>query len=120
EVAKKVNFLPEELQKLLQRSWQENVKEIQLSDGFVLNREKILLKGQHNLENIVAAVEAVKEFGVKNEEIAEVLAEFKGLEHRLEEVGEFKGIKFIDDAISTTPESTIAAIRSFKDEEIGS
>lgn len=119
KVEQKINFLPESLEKLLQKSWEENLQEVKLSDDLILDREKILLKGQHNLENIVAAVEAARKFDVTNEEIISVLAEFKGLEHRLEEIGKFKGIKFIDDAISTTPESTIAAIRSFRDEEIG-
>jgi hypothetical protein len=45
EVAKKVNFLPEELQKLLQRSWQENVKEIQLSDGFCFEQRENFIEG---------------------------------------------------------------------------
>lgn len=118
-VEEKVNFLPSDLENLLEESWEKNLEEIDLGDGLTLNRKKILLKGKHNLENIVAAIQTAQNFGVKNEVISEVLAEFKGLEHRLEEVGVFKGIKFIDDAISTTPESTMAAINSFKDEQIG-
>ncbi|MGL5831331.1 MAG: UDP-N-acetylmuramoyl-L-alanine--D-glutamate ligase [Candidatus Altimarinota bacterium] len=114
KVQKKIDFLPNDMKEILEKIWDENSTEIKLRGGLVLNREKILLKGKHNLENILAAVEAVREFGVNNENILEVLAEFKGLEHRLEEVGEFKEILFVDDAISTTPESTIAALRSFE------
>lgn len=54
---------------------------------------------------------------VPDKTIARAAKEFKGLPHRLEFVGEFYGIRFYDDAISTTPESTIAALRSIP--EIG-
>lgn len=43
----------------------------------------------------------------------ELLPTFKGLPNRIEDIGTFEGIRFINDAIATTPESTIAAIRTF-------
>jgi UDP-N-acetylmuramoylalanine--D-glutamate ligase len=41
------------------------------------------------------------------------LLTFSGLPHRLEKVAQYSEISFIDDGISTTPESTIEAIRAF-------
>jgi len=73
---------------------------------------KIPLLGKHNHDNIRAAIAAVKCLGVSDRKIKKAIESFKPLPHRLEFVGEFKGIKFFDDAISTTPESTIAAIKS--------
>lgn len=72
------------------------------------------LIGQHNRDNIGAAIAVAKIFSIKETIIKKAVKEFKGLNHRLEYVGKFKGIEFYDDAISTTPESTIAAIQSLK------
>jgi UDP-N-acetylmuramoylalanine--D-glutamate ligase len=74
----------------------------------------ISLIGEHNLRNIKSAIRAVKIFGVSDESITKALKHFKALSHRLQDIGTFKGITFIDDAISTTPESTIEAIKSIK------
>ncbi|MDO8686887.1 MAG: UDP-N-acetylmuramoyl-L-alanine--D-glutamate ligase [Candidatus Berkelbacteria bacterium] len=80
--------------------------------------DKILLPGEHNLENVCAAVMAARLVGVSNRNVAEVLKTFKGLEHRLELVGEVNGVKYYDDSFSTTPETAIAAIKAFKNPEI--
>ncbi len=70
------------------------------------------LIGLHNQSNIGGAVAVVNILKIEEEKIREAIESFKGLSHRLEFVGEFKGIKFYDDAISTTPQSTIMAIKS--------
>ena len=72
------------------------------------------LLGQHNQNNIQVAVEVAKILEIPEETITEAIKSFKGLPHRLELVGEFNGIKFYDDAISTTPDSTIMAIEALK------
>ncbi|OGZ62978.1 MAG: UDP-N-acetylmuramoylalanine--D-glutamate ligase [Candidatus Staskawiczbacteria bacterium RIFCSPHIGHO2_02_FULL_34_10] len=72
------------------------------------------LIGEHNKSNINAAVSVAKILNIKDNIIKKAIKNFKGLPHRLEFIGEFKGIKFYDDAISTTPESTIMAIKSLK------
>src|SRR3989344_4486147 len=82
---------------------------------FSKNNYKSSLLGEHNKQNIQAAVSAVKIFNIPDVTIQKAIKNFKSLPHRLEFVGEFKGIKFYDDAISTTPESTIMAIASLKD-----
>ncbi len=89
-------------------------KSIPFSKTVPLKDSKILLLGEHNKDNIRAAISVVKELGIKNGAIKSAIKTFKGLPHRLEFVGEFNGIKFYDDAISTTPESTIMAIRALK------
>lgn len=73
---------------------------------------EIPLLGAHNIENIKAAVKVAKFFEISNQIIRKAIIDFNGLPHRLEYIGEFQGVKFYDDAISTTPESTIAAIKA--------
>ncbi|OGF31586.1 UDP-N-acetylmuramoylalanine--D-glutamate ligase [Candidatus Falkowbacteria bacterium RIFOXYD2_FULL_35_9] len=64
---------------------------------------EIKLFGEHNLENISAAIQVAKIFKVKDKDIRTVLARFKGVEHRLEFVKKVSGIDFINDTTSTTP-----------------
>ena len=70
--------------------------------------------GKHNRENIKAAVTVAHLFNIDNNTITEAIKKFKPLSHRLQMVGKFRQIIFYDDAISTTPESTILAIESLK------
>lgn len=87
-------------------------------DEIVINIQEILLPGRHNLENVCAAVMAADLAGVAKKSITTVLKRFKGLEHRLELVREFRGVKYFDDSFSTTPETAIAAIEAFIAPEI--
>ncbi len=71
------------------------------------------LRGEHNKENMIAAAEVAKILNIDEKIVSEVANEFKGLEHRLEEVGTVNGVTYYDDSISTTPETAVAAIQSF-------
>lgn len=73
------------------------------------------LRGNHNLENICAAIGASLCAGAKIDTLLPNVENFKGLEHRLEFVREFKGVKYYNDSFSTTPETAIAAIKSFNE-----
>lgn len=84
----------------------------------IVSTKDIFLPGQHNLENVCAAVMAAYLCGVSKANISTVLKSFKGLEHRLELVGEVKGVRYYDDSFSTTPETAIAAIKAFDNPEI--
>jgi UDP-N-acetylmuramoyl-L-alanine---L-glutamate ligase len=64
--------------------------------------------------NIMAAICACKILEVPDNLINASINEFKGLRHRLEFIGEFKGIKFYNDSISTIPQATIQAVLSLK------
>ncbi len=93
-------------------------KDLEISaqaDGEIIAEEKnIKLKGRHNLENILAVYEVAKLLDVPMPTVKEAIREFQPLEHRLELVGIYEGISFYNDAISTTPESTIAAIDALR------
>jgi UDP-N-acetylmuramoylalanine--D-glutamate ligase len=91
-----------------------SAKKIPFAATIPLKRKDIPLIGEHNLQNVRAAVAVAKHFGVSNAAIAKGLKNFKPLPHRLELVGTYRGITFYDDAISTTPESTVQAIESLK------
>jgi len=93
---------------VLLRSYAGKIEEI-------LPVKDVFLRGRHNLENIAAAAAASTVVGVSVNDIASVAREFKGLPHRLEFVGEVAGVKYYDDSFSTTPETAIAAIRSFSE-----
>jgi UDP-N-acetylmuramoylalanine--D-glutamate ligase len=77
-------------------------------------REHVRLPGEHNVANAMAACAAARWLGAGAEQIREALCAFSGLEHRLEECGRFGGMTFYNDSDATTPESTIAALRSFE------
>lgn len=78
-------------------------------------KTNLLLRGEHNQENIAAAVAVCKILKIKDEVSLEVLAKFRGLEHRLELVGEINGVAFYNDSFATGPQPTIAAIKSFNE-----
>ncbi len=84
----------------------------------VIERSKIQLMGTHNMENILLALAVGDLLHIPVSTLAKTLVRFRSLPHRLELVGKYRGILFYDDAISTTPESTLAAIEIFK-EKIG-
>lgn len=71
------------------------------------------LCGKHNLYNIAVSLAAAVKAGCDLQKCLETLAEFKGLEHRLERVAVINGIEYINDSISTVPEAAIAAVNAF-------
>lgn len=80
-----------------------------------MHDREIGLRGEHNRENIVAAATVAHYVGIPEPIIRQVIKDFKGLPFRLEEVGLVNGVTYINDSFSTTPETTIAAIKSFKE-----
>ena len=74
---------------------------------------KSKLVGEHNKENIAAAVEVAKILKIDEKIVVRAAKWFKGLEHRIEFVGEKKGVRYYDDSFATTPEAAITALQSF-------
>jgi len=79
---------------------------------FPFDEGKVPLIGPHNRRNIQGALTVARLFGVTDQEAQVAVYSFIPLPHRLQKVGIYKNITFYDDAISTTPESTIAALQS--------
>lgn len=79
----------------------------------IVKLDDIWVKGNHNYENIMCAIMAVKQFGVKNEIVKNVLRQFKGVEHRLEFVRNINGISFYNDSKATNVKSTQVALSAF-------
>ena len=76
--------------------------------------DEIPLIGKHNLSNLLAGATAAKLIGVSNKNISEVIKNFSGIEHRLEYIGSFNDIKYINDSKATNIDSVKVAIKSFK------
>lgn len=86
-----------------------------LLDEELCKTDEVGLIGPHNIENILPACVTASILNIPKNFIKKVVCEFKGLPHRLELVGEHKKIKFYNDSFSTTPETCMAAINSFKE-----
>ena len=73
---------------------------------------KLKVVGEHNRENASLANAALQALGLSDEEIKAGLESFEGVEGRLQLVREINGVKIYNDNNATTPEATIAALRS--------
>ena len=73
------------------------------------------LRGAHNQANAVAAAAIAAASGVSPDAIACAVDAFRGVPHRLELVGEAGGVAYYNDSIATTPERTLAGLRSFEE-----
>ncbi len=72
------------------------------------------LPGRHNLENLMACVLAGMALGLEPRVIQETIPSFRGLPHRLEWVGEVKGVDFYDDSKATNVDAALRSILSFE------
>lgn len=79
----------------------------------VLDRHELALRGDHNVENFLAAVAVASEIGVSLESARSTARSFTGVPHRLEPVATIEGVAYINDSIATAPERTLAGLRSF-------
>ncbi len=79
----------------------------------LFSTQERLLLGEHNLQNISAAIAVATQLGITPQQMQQAIKDFKGLPHRMEYVGTYQEIVFYDDAISTSPESTIEALNTF-------
>mgnify|MGYP000942070171 FL=1 len=103
--AKKIFFSSE--RELEEGVFVQNGKIIYRENGkntVIMEAHDIFIPGKHNLENALAAAGSAIALNIEPEVIQHILKEFKGVEHRLEYSGEYKGIKFYNDSKGTNPE----------------
>ncbi len=79
----------------------------------IMPREKIHLRGEYNLANVLAAFVIGYAAGFPLEAMVEAVEDFRGVPHRLELVREWNGVRWYNNSIASAPERTIAVIRSF-------
>ncbi|MBF0253880.1 MAG: UDP-N-acetylmuramoyl-L-alanine--D-glutamate ligase, partial [Candidatus Omnitrophica bacterium] len=78
----------------------------------ILRFRSIALKGEHNRRNVEAAAAAALCLGASTQSIAKAVGAFKPLVHRIEDVGAYGGVSFVNDSKSTTARSTAAALEA--------
>jgi len=81
----------------------------------ILKYSNTLLRGEHNAENVCAAIAATESL-VDVEEQAKAICEFKGVNHRIEFVREIDNEKWNNDSIGSSPTRTIAGLKAFNEE----
>lgn len=87
-------------------------------DGRLLLKDReILLPGKHNRQNFMTAYSAVRDF-VREETLRKVAKTFGGVEHRLEFVRKYRGVRIYNSSIDSSPSRTAAALSCFKEKTV--
>ena len=79
---------------------------------YIMDVKDILLLGQHNLENVLAAVSISVLAGIDKSIIKQEVMNFRGVEHRLELVRTYNDVNYINDSKATNPDSSIKALEA--------
>ena len=80
----------------------------------ILNINEVILRGNHNFQNIATALAATKSL-VDTDIAVEAIKEFKPVEHRIEFIREIDGVKWYNDSASSSPTRTLSGINAFKE-----
>ncbi len=83
---------------------------VMLGQTPILPTKDIPLLGKHNVSNVLGAITVAGELDIAPKTIEQAIREFRPLPHRLETVGTYRQITFINDSIATVPEATLAAL----------
>jgi UDP-N-acetylmuramoylalanine--D-glutamate ligase len=89
-----------------------NNNSIYYKDEKIIDKNEILLPGEHNVENYMAAIGATFDY-VSVDTIVHVAKTFAKIPHRIEFIREFKGVKYYNDSIASSPSRAIAGLNSF-------
>ncbi|MCS7056225.1 MAG: UDP-N-acetylmuramoyl-L-alanine--D-glutamate ligase [Thermoflexales bacterium] len=98
----------------LARAGQSPIQERGLHlDAVICHRRELLLMGEHNIANVLAAAAVCAVAGAPVEAMRRVATTFRGVAHRLQLVADRDGVRWYDDSIATAPERLMAALRCF-------
>lgn len=95
------------------RRGKELVLRVDGREAVFCREDEIRLRGAHNRDNILAASAIAALGGATVEGIGQIARTFAGVPHRLELVREWRGVRYYNDSIATSPERSMAALRSF-------
>ncbi len=82
----------------------------------LISRDEMNLRGTHNVENVLAAFAAGLACGAAPNSLRETVRRFRPVEHRLEEVAEISGVRFVNDSKATSVDAAMKALAAFADE----
>ncbi|GIG85071.1 UDP-N-acetylmuramoyl-L-alanine--D-glutamate ligase [Plantactinospora endophytica] len=95
----------------------DGTRQVRLGDQPLFSRTALPLLGRHNEGNLCVALTALRAVGVdcfaERDRLAAALATLPALEHRLTPIEDPSGITFVDDSLSTIPQSAIHAIEAY-------
>ncbi len=87
-------------------------------DIMIMPISEIQIPGDHNIQNILAAVALTLGYRVDRQAIRKAVRRFKGIPDRLETIAEIKGVKYINDTTATAPVATQAALQALGNQSI--
>jgi UDP-N-acetylmuramoylalanine--D-glutamate ligase len=97
----------------------DRLVEVYLEDGWIVAFGELIcpvslfkMPGEHNLQNLLVAVAAAKLAGIDKKAIAKAITSFSGVEHRLEYVCTYRGIKYINDSKATNYDAAEVGLNS--------
>jgi UDP-N-acetylmuramoylalanine--D-glutamate ligase len=101
---------------LFLRGGREIVSRTSEGERVLMMRDEMLLRGLHNVENVLAALAAGLACGSAPASMRETVRRFRPVEHRLEQVAEVDGVKFYNDSKATSVDATLKALEAFADD----
>lgn len=110
-------ILDKEIQKVIIERYQSKINSqiILINDSDGIKNWKLKIKGDHNFDHILRAVEAAKILGVDIKKIKKAVEGFGGVAGRQELVRTVKGIKIYNDTTATTPDGALVALKALGD-----
>src|SRR5437763_3368161 len=82
----------------------------------LMSRDEMQLRGTHNVENVLAAFAAGLACGAAPDSLRDTVRRFRPVEHRLEDVAEIRGVRFVNDSKATSVDATMKALEAFAGE----
>lgn len=98
--------------------WHVEDQTLKYQNTSILAADAFPLPGQHNLENLAAALAAVAALGLDARHLARHATSFQALPHRLQMLGWRDGLRWVNDSISTTPKASLAALACFSHQPV--